>query len=153
MSVYLVRHARADSRRTWKGPDELRPLSKVGRKQAAAIARARAGSGISRVASSPFVRCRQTVEPLAKKLGLEVEIRDELAEGASPAQTLRLFEKLLDQDVVICSHGDVLGQLLDHLASTGVRLDPHKSEKASTWVLDITDGEVRKARYVPPPKT
>jgi 8-oxo-dGTP diphosphatase len=153
MSLYLVRHARAGSRQAWKGPDELRPLSKVGRKQAAGIARARAGSGITRIVSSPFVRCQQTVEPLAKKLDLEIELREELAEGALSAEALRLLEKLLDQYAVVCSHGDVLGNLLDHVASTGLRLNPPKLEKASTWVLEAADGEPRTARYVPPPKT
>ena len=34
MTLYLLRHARAGRRSAWKGDDELRPLSKVGRRQA-----------------------------------------------------------------------------------------------------------------------
>jgi phosphohistidine phosphatase SixA len=153
VSLYLVRHARAGSRQRWQSADDLRPLSKVGRKQAAGIARARSRSGITRVFSSPFVRCRETVEPLAGKLGLEIELSDALAEGAPVAQTLRLVEKLLDQDAALCTHGDVLGNVLEHYASTGVRLRGNKLEKASTWVLKVVAGEVVATRYVPPPAT
>jgi 8-oxo-dGTP diphosphatase len=151
VSAYLVRHARAGSRHRWQGADELRPLSKGGRKQAAAIGRTLADSGITRILSSPFVRCRETVEPLAKKLGLEVELSDALAEGAPVGPALRLVEKLLDQEAVLCSHGDVMGMLLDHFARSGVALEGDRLEKASVWVLDAVDGEVRTARYLPPP--
>ena len=34
MTILLVRHARAGSRKDWDGPDEKRPLSKKGRRQA-----------------------------------------------------------------------------------------------------------------------
>jgi hypothetical protein len=62
-----------------------------------------------------------------------------------------LVEKLLDQEAVLCSHGDVMGMLLDHFARSGVALDGDRLEKASVWVLDAVDGEVRTARYLPPP--
>jgi 8-oxo-dGTP diphosphatase len=153
VKLYLVRHARAGSRQRWQGADDLRPLSKVGRKQAAGIARTRSRSEITRIVSSPFVRCRETVEPLAAKLGLEIELSDALAEGAPASQSLRLVEKLLDQNAVVCSHGDVLGNVLAHYASLGVRLSDTRLEKASTWVLDAVDGEVTSARYRPPPGT
>jgi 8-oxo-dGTP diphosphatase len=103
------------------------------------------------VLSSPFVRCQQTIEPLAKKLKLDVELSDALAEGAAAAPTLRLIEKLLDQEAVLCTHGDVLGDVLEHYASLGVKLQGDRLDKACTWVLDVVDGEVRRARYVPPP--
>jgi phosphohistidine phosphatase SixA len=153
VSLYLVRHARAGSRQRWQKADELRPLSKVGRKQAAGIAQARARSGITRIVSSPFVRCRETVEPLARKLRSEVELSDALAEGAPVGQTMRLVEKFLDQEVVLCSHGDVLGNVLEHFASAGVKLEGNRLDKACTWVLEVVGGEVVAARYVPPPAT
>jgi 8-oxo-dGTP diphosphatase len=128
-------------------------LSKVGRKQAGGIARSLSRSEITRIVSSPFVRCRETIEPLALELGLEVELSDALAEGARASQTLRLVEKMLDQNAVLCTHGDVLGNVLAHYESMGVRLRDTKLEKASTWVLEAVDGEVTSARYSPPPTT
>jgi 8-oxo-dGTP diphosphatase len=151
LTVYLVRHAKAGSRKAWSGDDQLRPLSKRGRTQARAVAKGLAGEGITRIVSSPFVRCRETVEPLAQRVDVPVELSDALAEGALLADSLRLVEKLAGDTAALCSHGDVLGNLLNHFASTGVALDDHRLEKASVWVLDVVDGEVRSARYVPPP--
>jgi 8-oxo-dGTP diphosphatase len=151
VTIYLVRHARAGSRKAWKGDDALRPLSKAGRTQARALAKARADAGITEIVSSPFVRCRQTVEPLAQSLGLEVTLSDALAEGASLTDALRLVEKFSHENTVLCSHGDVIGELLQHYERAGVELDDNRLEKASVWVLDVRDGVVRGAHYVPPP--
>jgi 8-oxo-dGTP diphosphatase len=151
MTVYLVRHAKAGSRKAWSGDDDQRPLSKRGRTQARAIAKSLAGDRITRIVSSPFVRCRETVEPLAHRTSVDVELADALAEGAPLAESLRLVEKVAGDTAVLCSHGDVLGNLLNHYASIGVALGDDRLEKASVWVLDVVDGEVRAAHYVAPP--
>jgi broad specificity phosphatase PhoE len=151
VTVYLVRHGKAGRRKAWSGDDGLRPLSKAGRTQARTLAKALADAGITRIVSSPFVRCRETVEPLAQRIGIDVALADALAEGASLTDALRLVEKLSDEDVALCSHGDVLGDLLHHYARAGVDLDDDRLEKASVWVLDTADGVVRGARYLPPP--
>ena len=151
VTVHLVRHAKAGSRRQWKGDDELRPLSKRGRTQARALAKRLANERITRIVSSPYVRCVETVAPLGERIDVEVERSDALAEGASLADSLRLLEKCADQHAVLCTHGDVLGNLLEHFARQGVDLGDDRVEKASIWVLDVVDGEVRGARYVPPP--
>jgi phosphohistidine phosphatase SixA len=151
VSIYLVRHAKAGARRSWSGDDDLRPLSKPGRRQALALGDSLADAGITRIVSSPFVRCRQTVAPLGDRLRLTVEVSDALAEGAPQSDSLRLVEKHLDMSVALCSHGDVLGKLLNHFAHGGATLDNDRLEKASVWVLDVVDSDVRTARYLPPP--
>ena len=151
MTVYVVRHAKAGSRRNWSGDDSQRPLSKPGRRQADAVADLLAGAGITRVVSSPYVRCVQTVEPLAHRAGVPVDVSDALAEGAPVDEAVALLDKLAREDAVLCSHGDVIGDLLMHLADHGVRFDDFRLEKGSTWVLACTDGRVTSARYVPPP--
>ncbi len=152
MTIHLVRHARAGSRSRWKGDDSLRPLSKVGRTQADGIAKRLAHEPVDLIVSSPYVRCVDTVEPLAEKLGTHVETSDALAEGARLSQALRLFEKVQDREAVLCTHGDVMQDLLDHFGRHGVKLRDHRMEKGSIWVFDIEDEQVRRARYVPPPK-
>jgi len=151
MTVYLVRHAKAGSRSGWDGPDDQRPLSKSGRRQTAAITKALADSGVTRVITSPFVRCSQTVETLAEQLGIPLELSDALAEGAGIADALALVEKHADEDAVLCSHGDVIGDLLHHIETLGVALDGDRLEKGSAWVLAFADGVIVTARYVPPP--
>ena len=153
MTVYLVRHARAGSRGRWKGDDTLRPLSKVGKAQASGIAKLLASEPIDLIISSPYTRCVGTVEPVAEKLSVEVETSDALAEGAPLSQALRLFEKVQDRDAVLCTHGDVMQDLLDHFGRHGVKLRDHRMEKGSIWVFETEGDKVRRARYVPPPKT
>ena len=88
MTVYLVRHARAGRRSAWKGDDRLRPLSKVGRRQAAALVdllvEVSGDREIEEILSSPYVRCRQSVDPLAKRLGLKVARRRRARRGRRP---------------------------------------------------------------------
>jgi 8-oxo-dGTP diphosphatase len=151
VTIFLVRHAKAGSRRNWSGDDEVRPLSKPGRAQARALATRLADAGVTRIVSSPFVRCVETVAPLGDRLGVEVERSDALAEGAPLADSLRLFEKCGADDTVLCTHGDVLGNLLMHFSHLGVDLGDDRIEKGSVWVLDVVDGDVRRAEYQPPP--
>jgi len=151
VTVYLVRHAKAGRRKAWADDDELRPLSKAGKAQARALAKRLAGDGITRVLSSPYVRCRQTVEPLAEGRGVPVEPSDALREGASLPDSLRLVEKVAGENAVLCTHGDVLGNLLLHFAELGVDLQTDRIEKGSVWALELDDCEVRSATYHPPP--
>ncbi len=149
--MFLVRHAKAGNRRQWSSDDDLRPLSRAGRAQAEAIADALMDEGITRVVSSPYVRCRQTLDPLAQRLRLPLELSPELAEGESLTDTLRLIDKLHGEVAVLCTHGDVIERLIEHLASTGVELDDNRLEKGATWVLDMHEGEIVRAEYVPAP--
>jgi len=152
VTLYLVRHAKATSRSRWDGPDDLRPLTKHGRVQADGLIDVLADRGITHIVSSPSVRCRQTVEPLGEILRLPVELADALAEGAPVVDGVRLAEKFGDEHSVLCSHGDVIPELLAHLESKGVDLGPEpRCEKGSTWVVDVRGGEPRGAHYLPPP--
>jgi len=152
VTVYLVRHAKAGSRRNWSGDDARRPLSGPGRRQATAIADALADADVTRVVSSPYVRCVQTVGPLAERIGIPVDVSDALIEGAAVADAVALLDKLARENVVLCSHGDVVGDLLMHLADHGVRLDDFRLEKGSTWLLETERGSVVRASYRPAPK-
>ena len=153
MTIYLVRHGKAGDRSRWEGPDDLRPLSKAGRKQAAGLVEQLADAPIDHVVSSPFVRCRQSVEPLAEQRRLPVDLADELAEGAALADALRLIEKFSHENTVLCTHGDVVGDLLQHLDRKHVPLgEVVKLEKGSTWVLDVERSEIVAGRYLAPSK-
>jgi 2,3-bisphosphoglycerate-dependent phosphoglycerate mutase len=74
--LYLVRHCRAEGQAT------ERPLTAEGRTQAAALADFLVGAGVDRIVSSPFLRARQSIEPLARRLGMEIETDPRLCERA-----------------------------------------------------------------------
>jgi len=104
------------------------------------------GFAVDRVLSSPSLRCTQTVEPLAVVRGLTVENCDALAEGNGPAG-LDLVQRLAGAPVVLCTHGDVIGDILEAMpAPEGSRM-----QKASVWVLEADAGGYSTARYLPPP--
>jgi 2,3-bisphosphoglycerate-dependent phosphoglycerate mutase len=76
MSIfYLVRHAHAD----WT-PDENRPLSARGCLEADRVAETLHRLPIAAIYSSPARRARQTVEPLAARLGLLIHSAPDLRE-------------------------------------------------------------------------
>ena len=155
MKLHVVRHAAAGHRSQWVGPDPDRPLTGKGRHQAAGIADMLSRAGIRRLVSSPYARCVQTLEPLAADLGLPVETDHRLAEGAGGEAALVLAAELADGgrgDAVVCSHGDVIPEMLHHLRCDGTRFrEPLTWPKGSTWVLTGDGRQWTKARYVPPP--
>jgi len=148
--LYLVRHGKAGDRKRWSEDDRLRPLSKAGRRQAEGLVRAFRGLEVDRILSSPFLRCEQTVRPLAIDRGLPLEVTDLLAEGAPLAGLLDLIEEG-DGAVVVCGHGDLIPEAIAHLRERGVPADDGPTKKASTWLLEREHGSVLRARYLPPP--
>lgn len=147
-TIYLVRHAKAGSRHTWAGPDSARPLTTAGTRQANAIAEMLARHPIARIVSSPHLRCRQTVAPLGAALGIPVEVDDGLAEGATQSAIRALIATTRRGGLVLCSHGDVIGDLLQRAASEGADLDhPRHIEKGSVWILETRKGRVHRGRH------
>jgi phosphohistidine phosphatase SixA len=152
-ALLLVRHAHAGVRGRWVGLDRERPLSDVGWRQAEGLVVLLGGFGIQRILSSPYVRCVQTAQPLARALGLEVEPRDELAEDRPVGDAVALAEGLLGNTAALCSHGDILPPLLERLAAEhGVALPPDRPfAKGATWVMEALDRRLVSARDLPPP--
>ena len=78
MSLLLNRHAMAGHSSQWQGDDGVRPIDDLGKRQAEGLVEALAEYELDRIVSSPYVRCVQTVEPLAKARGLELELDEQL---------------------------------------------------------------------------
>jgi 8-oxo-dGTP diphosphatase len=151
VTLLLIRHAAAGSRRDWKGDDRMRPLSPKGRRQAKALVEQLEPWAPSRVLSSPYRRCVETVKPLADELGLKVEEVGGLAEGAG-LDAVHLVRLLHDSHVALCTHGDVIPEILVALADEDhLDLGPApRQAKGSTWVLESKKGRFTTATYLPP---
>jgi phosphohistidine phosphatase SixA len=148
----LIRHAEAGKRERWKGDDRLRPLSKKGRRQALALVDALASVPIQRVLSSPYVRCVQSVEPLAHARRLPVEQSEALAEGAGLEAMLALVRELAGASAALCTHGDLMDEATDMLVARGViRPQQVRYQKGGTWLVEEEGGRLLAARYVPAP--
>ena len=132
-----MRHASAGERLGSPESDRARRLDAAGRADARALPAALAAHAIVRVVSSPHPRCLETVAPLARLRGLEVEARDELAPGADKDAILALLGEVRD-DSLVCTHREVFEQLF------GAEI---KCEKGGTWIVE---GGV-PVGYLPPP--
>ncbi len=148
--IALVRHAKAGERGS--AHDDLRPLTAPGRRQASGLVDQLALFKFDRILSSPYVRCRQTVEPLAEARGLAVLDSDLLAEGASPDRALDLMAQLAEVGAALCSHGDVIVGVIMELADRGVIAVPDlRAAKGSTWLIEFRGRNPLRARYLAPP--
>jgi len=135
----LVRHASAGKRRAWTGDDRLRPLDDRGLRQATGLVRVLTELGVDRLVSSPYARCVQTLAPAAAAFRLEVEERDELAEGAGAEAVHRLVAELGGSAPALSTHGDVVQELLGE-----------SMRKGAVRLLEISDEGVRAAEAFPP---
>jgi 8-oxo-dGTP diphosphatase len=153
VTILLVRHARAGRRDRWVGDDRLRPLSKKGRAQAKALPALLLpliGDAPARLLSSPWVRCMETLEPLAAALGTAVDADDTLAEGMGAKAVDALDGWARGATTVLCTHGDVIEAVLASVEERGVRLKPRGiPPKGSVWCFTGADG-IDAARYLPP---
>lgn len=151
-AAYVVRHAKAGDRAEWSGDDRMRPLTKSGQRQAEGLANLLDREPIDKILSSGYLRCVQTVEPLGARRQLPVEPVKELEEGAGGESVLRLVQKFRGRNIVLCTHGDVIEELLEGLIAQGLLQRARASmEKGSTWVLQEKDGTITGAKYLPAP--
>lgn len=142
--IILVRHALAVPRTEWAKADAHRPLTPRGERQAAALIALLDDVAVDSVLSSPTVRCKATVRPLARRLDKEIDTSRSLKEGHGA----RAVDLVLDatDDLLVCTHGDVVGAVLTGLRRVGWPV-PHRPRKAkgSIWLLSH-----QSCTYVPP---
>jgi phosphohistidine phosphatase len=79
--VFIVRHAEAAS----GSPDELRPLTGVGREQARELGKRFAADGIrpDAILTSPLLRARETGAEIGRAVGVEPVPDERLAPGSA----------------------------------------------------------------------
>lgn len=104
--IILVRHAEKSSE---GGRDPV--LSEAGQRRALQLAEALAGAGVQHILSTPWQRTQQTVEPLARQLGLETQLLQTskaLPHGEQVAATLRS----LRGTVLVAGHSNTVPEIL-----------------------------------------
>jgi broad specificity phosphatase PhoE/ADP-ribose pyrophosphatase YjhB (NUDIX family) len=140
--LLMVRHAKSRSRSGWDKADPLRPLNPRGRERAKALIPILAAYDVTRVVTSPSVRCLDTVLPYAVATGKRARIKSGLSEEGfaeqpdrAPYHLTRLLER--GHAAVVCSHGPVLPVLLERLAAI---VDADESEAVATLSQAISSG-------------
>lgn len=99
MTVLLLRHGRstANTSHTLAGRSAGVSLDEVGRAQADRVVQRLAGLPLARIVCSPLERCRQTVGPLAERLGMVPLVDERLVEVDYGTWTGRALVELLQE--------------------------------------------------------
>ena len=148
----MVRHAKAGSRSHWTGDDRLRPLNKKGFKQAERLVPILEPFPISVIFSSPFLRCVETVEPLARAHRIAVNETPSLAEGHGFKGAMQLMADPNLDHAVLSTHGDIVWELVEELVKRRVvKTGEGGFDKGSTWVVEVEDDYFTSARFIPAP--
>jgi len=154
MALHIVRHGSAGSRPYPHGDDLERPLDQRGRDQADRLVQYFAPGNVRAVWSSMAARCIQTISPLAEARGLEVSTFRELTEGATPIDLIELLraEAHVAGDLVMCSHGDVIPDVIGRLYRDGMSVVGARGcEKGSVWSLQTKGRDILRATYTAKP--
>jgi phosphohistidine phosphatase SixA len=96
--LYFLRHAHAGDPETWDGPDETRPLSEKGEKQADRLGRFLAGVGFTpdAIITSPKIRAARTAEIVSTHLGVPYSVDTRLAGAFELDDLERLLREAAD---------------------------------------------------------
>jgi phosphohistidine phosphatase SixA len=149
--LLVVRHADAGDKRSWRGPDVLRPLSPTGHRQAEGLVVRLEDYPVERILCSPTLRCHQTVEPLARDRMLRIASLPGLGVDASPAELHAVFWDLELRNSVLCTHGETISSLLTQLLADALVVDgPLEWPKGSTWLLQRTGHRQVRGRFLAP---
>jgi len=125
--LVILRHARARSRRSWRGDDRDRPLTQSGELQSQQIVALLAAYGVGHLLSSSSKRCWTTVSPYADVAHLDVQVTDDLSEEDATGESVSAHvARLLEakEPAALCTHRPVLPWVFESLALEGRTLDP-----------------------------
>jgi phosphohistidine phosphatase len=135
---YLVRHGAAEGKHP--DGDAARHLTAAGREAFARHARAVAPSlSVARIATSPFVRARETADLLAAATGAATEDAPELASGASTGRQLLALGRCLGAGAALVGHNPEIAQALSLAAGRQQEVPPGSiacvEDTAEGWSL------------------
>ncbi|MCI1219096.1 MAG: NUDIX hydrolase [Bifidobacterium sp.] len=93
-TLLIVRHGKAEARKLWKGGDATRPITPKGAAAAYALNRELACYAPSRLITSPWVRCMETIEVFSWQTGLPMTTAEELTEDAFAAKPQAAYDRI-----------------------------------------------------------
>lgn len=137
-TLILVRHGKAESRKSWQGSEATRPITPLGSAASYALGREIACYAPNRIVSSPWKRCVETVATFAHDSSLSIEQIAELTEdhhenkpkstlsvliseiqnldcNAKNTQNAKNTEANINNSTVMCLHRPIIGTFFDYL--------------------------------------
>lgn len=118
LELHLLRHADAGDPDAWTGDDNVRPLSKKGRRQAEALGRFLAARGLSfdAIVSSPKTRALETAELVADALGVAVAQEKRLGQSLDIARLGDILDGISGRRVMLVGHDPDFSELASLLS-------------------------------------
>ena len=122
--IILVRHGKAEARKSWKGTDANRPITPLGAAAAFALTQELACFNPVRLSTSPWIRCMETLETFSWQTGRDMVKLDPLTEDAFAADPQGAWDCFLSEieyalahriPTAICMHRPVIGGIFNHL--------------------------------------
>jgi phosphohistidine phosphatase len=119
----LVRHGEAEAKDP--GGDAARPLTAAGRHRFATLLRGLAGRlEVRAIATSPFLRARETAALLARATGAAVDEEPALASGASTGSELLALGRRLGAGAALVGHNPEIADAISAAAGRRVEVRP-----------------------------
>lgn len=144
----LLRHAKAVTRDEWQGDDDDRPLDSLGQIQANRLLALYQVYNLEQIHTSDAIRCYDTVNPMAKGLGIKLEVTGKLSESTYKKDKEKAFDyakDLIKEDarILLCSHNPILPKMLNKLTKkSDVDADEGKLSPADAWVIHRNGKEI-----------
>ena len=119
--LYVLRHATPKEDSDADNID--RPLSKLGRRQADSLVDYLSSLNFDAIYTSPYLRARETIEPLCESTGLVAKVRKGLSESAEDEElqavgkrVTRVVNAIVKEHpegrVLVCTHGGCMWGLI-----------------------------------------
>ena len=150
--MHLLRHAHAGDAFEWIGDDDLRPLTKKGRRQSERLGAFLETHGVRPdvIVTSPLVRARQTAEIVAEALGMTVKTDERLGSSFGKRELWALLDETGAREVMFVGHDPDFSLLLTYLIdAAGMNM-----RKGTLATVDLQtklgDGEGELRWLVPP---
>ena len=150
----LIRHAVAVNKQEWFGEDGVRPLTAGGMQQSEALVEVLAAHGITRLLTSPTVRCERTLSPASNALSVPIEPVEALAVHAPVSGLLDVLGAPGLERAALCTHGETFAAL-SRAWRKSWRGESGAPELANTpkgggWVIENYNTTAATARFVSP---
>ena len=131
----------------WIGDDDLRPLTKKGRRQSERLGAFLEAHDVHPdvIVSSPLVRAQQTAEIVAATLGMTVRLDERLGSGFGRQELWALLDELGAREPMFVGHDPDLSSLVSYLVDAA----SISMKKGALATIDLTtqlsdgDGELR----------
>ena len=153
-TLIILRHTKALERGDWDEEDSERTLNEVGFDQAQLLIKHLEPFALDEIYTSDYVRCVQTVTPLAHSRGIAITQVPSLNERTFEEDPLRsvAFANALKQDeknILICSHNPVIPTMLRGILNTKLKnKDLIKLEPGDAWIVHRVRGEIVGLDYL-----